>query len=404
MRIFIAGATGAIGRRLVPLLVAQGHHVTALTRRPHPEPDGSGGRLAGGTTAADGIGESSGRLGGGGSSVRGIGGSSERLGGGTTAADGIGGSSGRLDGGTAVGGSGGATVGGVTTVVGDVYDAERLREVIAEARPDVVMHQLTDLASRDFAANSRIRREGTRNLVDAALAAGVRRVVSQSIAWAYEPGSTPATESTPLDLHAPDATRRATVEAVATLEAITAEAPEWVVLRYGMLYGPDTWYTKGALMADLASTGNLPAGPDITSFLHVDDAATAATAALTWPTGPVNIVDNDPAPASTWTPAFAQSVGAPPPKTTTSSNATASRPTTPAAPTGAAATSDPTASDAPDEAGAAAGGPTSDPTAGDAPGEPGVARTPWARGASNAYARSLGWSPAHPTWRTGFTS
>lgn len=278
MRIFIAGATGAIGRRLVPLLLTEGHQVTALTR-----------------------------------------------------------------------GSGGMVGGGVTTVVGDVYDGARLREVVAGARPDVVMHQLTDLASRDFAANSRIRREGTRNLVDAALAAGVRRVVSQSIAWAYEPGSTPAVESTPLDLHAADATRRATVEAVATLEAITAEAPEWVVLRYGMLYGPDTWYTKGALMADLATTGNLPTGPDITSFLHIDDATTAAAAALTWPTGPVNIVDNTPTPATTWTPAFAQSVG----------------------------------------------------ISLDVPTETNAVRTPWARGASNAYARSLGWSPAHPT---SFTS
>ncbi|TCC10490.1 NAD-dependent epimerase/dehydratase family protein [Kribbella soli] len=290
MRIFIAGATGAVGRRLVPLLAAEGHHVTALSRRTHP---GAGG--------------------------------------------------------------------GVTTVVGDVYDAERLRDVVMAARPDVVMHQLTDLASRDFAANSRIRREGTRNLVDAALAAGVRRVVSQSIAWAYEPGSTPADESTPLDLHAPDATRRATVEAVATLEAITAEAPEWVALRYGMVYGPDTWYTKGALMADLATTGNLPTGPDITSFLHIDDAATAAAAALTWPTGAVNVVDNTPAPASTWAPAFAESVGSP--------------------------------------AAAADGG-----AAGDVPDEVAAARTPWARGASNDYARSLGWSPAHPTWRTGFGS
>ncbi|TDO68343.1 NAD-dependent epimerase/dehydratase family protein [Kribbella sp. VKM Ac-2571] len=299
----------------------------------------------------------------------------------------------------------------MTTVVGDVYDAERLREVVAEARPDVVMHQLTDLATRDFAANSRIRREGTRNLVDAALAAGVRRIVSQSIAWAYEPGSTPATESTPLDLHAPDATRRATVEAVATLEAITAEAPEWVVLRYGMLYGPDTWYTKGALMADLATTANLPTGPDITSFLHIDDAATAAAAALTWPTGPVNIVDNDPAPASTWTPTFAQSVGAPPPKPTPSSNATAPHPTTPAdsgaADSGAA---DSGAADGGAAAGQTAGGGTADnaaaggPTAGAVPGEADAARTPWARGASNAYAHSLGWSPTHPTWRTGFTS
>lgn len=274
MRIFIAGATGVIGRRLVPLLVADGHEVTALSRR--------------------------------------------------------------------------SQVPGVTTVRGDVYDAAGLREVVAAARPDVVMHQLTDLTSRDFAANIRIRREGTRNLVDAALAAGVRRVISQSVAWAYEAGSTPATESTPLDLQAADDSRHHMVEAVATLEGITAEAPEWVVLRYGMLYGPDTWYTKGALMADLATAGQLPANPDVTSFLHVDDAAPAAAAALAWPSGPVNIVDDDPAPATTWLPAFAKSVEAPVP----------------------ARTDDP--------------------------------RTPWARGATNTHARTLGWSPTHPTWRTGF--
>ena len=57
-------------------------------------------------------------------------------------------------------------------------------------------------------------------------------------------------------------------------------------------------------MADLAATGDLPTGPDITSFLHVDDAASAAAAALHWPTGPVNIVDNTPAPASEWTPSL----------------------------------------------------------------------------------------------------
>jgi nucleoside-diphosphate-sugar epimerase len=276
MRIFIAGATGVIGRRLVPLLVAEGHEVTALSRR--------------------------------------------------------------------------SQVPGVTTVQGDVYDAAALREVIAAARPEVVMHQLTDLTSRDFAANARIRREGTRNLVDAALAAGVRRVISQSIAWAYEPGDAPADEPTPLDLHAADESRRVMVDAVATLEAITAEAPEWVVLRYGMLYGPDTWYTKGALMADLVTAGQLPASADVTSFLHIHDAASAAAAALTWPSGPVNIVDNEPAPATTWLPTFTQSVGAPTP-----------------------------------------------PSAGvSAP------RTPWARGATNTLARSLRWSPSQPSWRTGF--
>ncbi|MGW7681973.1 NAD-dependent epimerase/dehydratase family protein [Kribbella sp. NPDC054772] len=278
MRIFVAGATGVIGRRLVPLLLADGHQVTALTRH---------------TTAH--------------------------------------------------------LPAGVQMVLGDVYDADHLQNVVASARPDVVMHQLTDLTARDFAANTRIRREGTRNLVDAARAAGVPRVISQSIAWAYEPGSTPATESTPLDRHAADEARRTTVGAVATLEEITAEAPEWVVLRYGMLYGPDTWYRKGGLMADLALAGQLPVTPDITSFLHIDDAAIAAAAALTWPNGPVNIVDNTPAPATTWLPTFTQSIGGPTPPTPT---------TTP--------------------------------------------RTPWARGATNTHAHSLGWTPTHPTWQTGF--
>jgi nucleoside-diphosphate-sugar epimerase len=276
MRIFLAGATGAIGRLLVPLLLADGHDVTALTRR-DPSP---------------------------------------------------------------------LRRQGLTAVVGDVYDAESLREVVTAARPEVVMHQLTDLGTRDFAANGRIRRVGTRNLVDAALAAGARRVISQSISWAYEGGDDPAVESTPLDLAAPDAGRRGMVEAVAALENITAEAPEWVVLRYGMLYGPGTWYTKSGF----AATGNLPTGSDITSFLQVEDAAIAAVQALEWPTGPVNIVDNEPAPASSWSTVFAESVGVPAPL--------------------AAST--------------------------DRPG--------WARGASNAYAREhLAWTPTYPTWRTGFS-
>ncbi|MFF0264712.1 NAD-dependent epimerase/dehydratase family protein [Kribbella sp. NPDC004536] len=238
-----------------------------------------------------------------------------------------------------------------------------MSELLAAARPDVLMHQLTDLTSRDFAANGRIRREGTRNLVDAALAAGVRRVISQSIAWAYEPGTAPADESTPLDLHSPDANRRTTVDSVHTLEQITAEAPEWVVLRYGMLYGPDTWYTRGGLMA----TAPLPTGPDVTSFLHIDDAARAASAALSWPSGAVNIVDDEPAAASTWAPVFAAAAAAPAPIAT------------------------------PESSPAAIATPGSSPAA-----------TPrsalWARGATNTRAHALGWTPTHPTWRTGFAA
>jgi hypothetical protein len=286
-----------------------------------------------------------------------------------------------------------------------VYDADRLRELVVAARPEVVMHQLTDLTSRDFAANSRIRREGTRNLVDAALAAGVRRVISQSIAWAYEPGSTPADESTPLDLHAADPARRATVEAVATLEAITAEAPEWVVLRYGMLYGPDTWYTKGALMADLAAKDELPAGPDITSFLHIDDAATAAVAALTWPSGPVNVVDNEPAPADAWVPAFAHSLGI----ATTPTLSTPASPPSGTAPSGTAPSGTAPSGTAPSGTAPSGTAPSGTAPSGrassgavDVASDAAARRTPWARGASNALARSLGWTPVHPSWRTGF--
>ncbi|WP_207939189.1 NAD-dependent epimerase/dehydratase family protein [Actinomadura darangshiensis] len=190
---------------------------------------------------------------------------------------------------------------------------------------------------------------GTRNLVDAALAAGVRRIVAQSIAWAYEGGPDPADESTPLDLDAP-ASRKTTVDGVLALENAVRELPEWVVLRYGLLYGPDTWYTPGGLMATAAHAGTLAADDDVSSFVHADDAATAAVQALGWPSGAtVNVVDDEPAAAREWVPAFCKAVGAPPPART-------------------------------------------------APG----ARTPWARGADNRYARKhLAWHPTHPTWRTG---
>jgi nucleoside-diphosphate-sugar epimerase len=238
---------------------------------------------------------------------------------------------------------------GAETVVADVFDAESLTDAVRSAKPDVVMHQLTALRDGDRSANARIRDEGTRNLVEASLAAGVRRIVAQSIAWAYEPGAEPATEDVPLDLTA-DAGRLSTVSGVAALESAVRAIPEWVVLRYGMLYGPDTWYTPDGLMARLAHDGQLPATADVTSFLHVDDAAAAAVAALDWPTGAVNVCDDEPAPGYEWVPAFCTAVGAPPPLRTE--------------------------------------------------GE----RTGWSRGADNHHARTdLGWTPRWPSWRTGFT-
>jgi nucleoside-diphosphate-sugar epimerase len=272
MRIFLAGASGVVGRRVRERLVAAGHDVVALSR----------------------------------------------------------------------------VASGAGTVVGDVYDVDWLTAAVRSAAPDVVMHQLTDLRGGDRAANARIRVVGTQNLVEASRAAGVRRIVAQSIAWAYAPGVAPATEDVPLDLDA-TAGRLDTVRGVAALEDAVRTLPEWVVLRYGMLYGPDTWYAPGALMADLAERGQLPATADVTSFVHVDDAAAAAVAALDWPTGPANICDDEPAAGYDWVPAFCRAVGAPPPST----------------------------SDA--------------------------ERVGWARGADNAHARhSLKWTPRWPSWRTGF--
>lgn len=138
---------------------------------------------------------------------------------------------------------------GATPLVVDVYDTPALTAALADIRPEIVIHQLTDLPPRLDPArmqealrrNARIRREGTRNLVDAAAAAGVRRLIAQSIAWAYAPGPEPHREEDPLDIRA-EGDRAVTVGGVAALEDSALKSPpiEGVVLRYGHLYGPGT--------------------------------------------------------------------------------------------------------------------------------------------------------------------
>jgi len=282
MRIFLAGATGVIGRRAVPRLIGSGHQVTGLVRR---------------SVDADWL--------------RGL---------------------------------------GAEAVVGDVFDRDGVLQAVRRAAPDVVMHQLTDLKGVNFQANSEMRKTGTRHLMDAALAAEVRRVVAQSIAWMYQAGEVPAAEDVPLDLGA-GGSRLRTVQGVAALEAAVREAPEWVVLRYGLLYGPGTWYARDGLMAERAARGELAANADVSSFVHVDDAAGAAAAALSWPTGFVNVCDDVPAPGRDWVPVFCRAVGAPVPQATAAE------------------------------------------------------RHGWARGASNEHARKgLNWTPAYPSWREGFAA
>lgn len=281
MRIFVAGATGVVGRRMVPMLLAAGHQVTALTR----------------STAG-----------------------AERV-----------------------------RAWGAEPVLGDALNAAEVHAAVLGARPDVVVHQLTDLAVRDTAANSVLRVQGTRHLADAAEVAGVRRSVAQSIAWAYAPGDLPAGEDVPLDLDAPEP-RRTSVAGVAALEEQTARAPEWVVLRYGLLYGPGTWYWGDAAMADAARGGTLAATGDVASFVHVDDAAAAAVLAMEWPSGAVNVCDDEPAAGTAWVPVFCRAVGA-------------------------------------------GGPPVRDERAG------------FARGADNSHARNaLGWRPRWSTWRDGFAA
>ena len=167
--------------------------------------------------------------------------------------------------------------------------------MVRAAHPEVIIQQLTDLRAGSSAANARMRREGTRNLVDAARAAGVRQFIAQSISWVSAPGDGPADEHVPLDLEAPEP-RRTTIEGVDALERAVAEMERGLVLRYGTLYGLGTWYAPDGSIAQQVRQGQLTADEGITSFVHVEDAARAALLALDWPPGIVTIVDDEPAP------------------------------------------------------------------------------------------------------------
>jgi len=218
MKIFLAGAGGAIGRRLTPLLRRAGHDVVGTTRSAEK-------------TAA----------------LRAL---------------------------------------GAEPVVVDVFDAVALARAVQAAAPQVVMHQLTDLAyapntpgfEEGLERNARLRIAGTRNLVAAAKAAGVRRLIAQSIAFVYAPGEGARVESDPLDLAA-TGIRKRIVDGVVALEGATLEMPEGIVLRYGLLYGPGTWFEN--------EKRGKPA-------LHVDAAAQAALLTVTKSApGIYNIAEDD---------------------------------------------------------------------------------------------------------------
>lgn len=215
MRIFLAGAAGAIGRRLVPLLLQAGHEVTGTTR------------------------------------------SNEK--------------------------AKSLEAAGITPAVVDVFNALALNAAVAAARPEIVIHQLTDLSAKDMnearERNAHIRIVATPNLVRAAVGAGAKRMVAQSIAFTYAPGREPLDESAPLNLKSEDTGARRSAEGVAALEKAVLEGMlQSVILRYGRLYGPGTWSET--------ANGRSP--------LHVDAAAHAALLALTrGAPGIYNVAEDD---------------------------------------------------------------------------------------------------------------
>ncbi len=256
MRVFVAGATGVIGRRLVPMLVESGHEVTGMTRTPRK---------------ADALKEA-----------------------------------------------------GAKPVVCDVFDKTKLRELVRAESPEVVVHELTDLPpaidprkmKEQAAGNDRIRVEGTTNLMAAAVAANARRMVAQSISFAYQPtGTGLKDEEEPLFHEAPPPWSRS-VHALEELErAVTGTlGVEGLVLRYGFFYGPGSSYASDGYWAGEVRRRRFPIvgkGGGVFSFIHVDDAAAATVAAVEggWP-GVYNVVDDDPAPLREWLPAYAEAVGA----------------------------------------------------------------------------------------------
>jgi nucleoside-diphosphate-sugar epimerase len=309
MRVLIAGATGAIGRALVPVLSSVGHDVVAHSRRP--------------STAFDGV------------------------------------------------------PGKVEAVQADALDPEAVERLVTKVRPDTIVNLLTAIPpqidprhlARDFELTNRLRQEGTANLVNAANGLPDVHLVSEGLAYAYQP--TPVTspiggvadEDTPFWAQPPKQFAP-NVEALRVLEQLTVDAGG-TVLRVGHLYGPRTSYAADGSFTQQVLAGKaltVGGGTSVFSFSHVDDVATAIVAAVDRrPVGAINVVDDDPAPMSTWLPYFADVVGAKPPKNVPAFVARL------------------------------------------AAGSFGVAFMTRLRGADNARARlRLDWRPRYTSWRDGF--
>lgn len=307
MKIFIAGATGAIGRHLLPRLTKAGHEVTAITRSQNH---------------------------------------GEQI---------------RND--------------GARPIVCDVFDRDKLKQAVAAAEPEIVIHQLTNLPQRidprrieqSLAQTNKLRTEGTQILMDAAKSAGARRFIAQSISSYYAPTSTmPATEDELLYKNAP-AAFASIIHAIDNLEHTVLNTPgiDGIILRYGYFYGPGTAYAVDGTFAEDVRHRRVPIigdGGGVLSFIHVEDAAAATVLALNHgKAGIYNIVDDNPISIHEWLPSYADMLDAPRPL------------------------------HLPKFVGRLGAG------------HFGVYFMTEQRGASNKKAeQELGWRPAYPSWRDGF--
>jgi nucleoside-diphosphate-sugar epimerase len=261
LRIFVAGATGTIGKALVPQLVGSGHEVIALCRTPHKAPP------------------------------------LEALGAKVVVADALDGEA-------------------LTAAITKTEPEAVIHQLTALAGVGDFRH-----FDREFAATNRLRTEVTDTLLAAALLVGARRFIAQSFCgWPFaREGGPVKSEDDPLDPH-PPASFRNTLAAIRSLEDAVRDVVgiDARALRYGMLYGPGTGFARGGTIVKAVRKRKIPLvgdGAGVWSFIHVNDAARATVACLSrGAPGLYNIVDDDPAPVSDWLPYLAHAVGARPPR------------------------------------------------------------------------------------------
>ncbi|MCE5041183.1 MULTISPECIES: NAD-dependent epimerase/dehydratase family protein [Mammaliicoccus] len=188
---------------------------------------------------------------------------------------------------------------GVKAYIGNILEYDTIEKSIGDFKPDIIMNEITDLKQVDMSANTKVRIEGTRNLVEAAIKHDVPHIQSQSIAFVYEAGDTLATEETSLDYDA-SGDRKITVDGVEGLEKESARLNKHVILRYGLLYGPGTWYGKDGMIYNQFINGEVTMTDGVQSFIHIDDAVETAIQALNFESGIYNVADDEPVKGDDW--------------------------------------------------------------------------------------------------------